>query len=208
MCREPDKRLRTHQAGFTLLELLVVVAIIALLMGLVLPALAAARNYRWKVLASIEVKAIYAAAMHYHEQLNSYPPDTEDYGTGENPETAPPDPTSIVTYLGRAVVEKNTNVTYGPFLQLKPQFVRDDDVYLDPWLQPYHFDALHTEFDKDANLVRRGEPYPQGTLDEKKILEVKVWSSGPDRKWSAGSNVELGRGSDIDDADNITSWAD
>jgi prepilin-type N-terminal cleavage/methylation domain-containing protein len=212
-------RLRTFSGarpprGFTLIELLVVVGIITLLLGLVLPALASARTRRMMLLAHQEVKTIAGACTAYYEALNEYPPDTNQYGTGDVPETHT-DPASIIKYLGRKVTDVRTNKEYGPFFIAKKKYTvgsNSEPIYIDPWGSPYHLDALHVQIDSSdtgtaGDVLRVGVPYPPGTEEEKQRVEIKIWSDGPDQKHADGSNVSDGKGTG-DDYDNVTSWAD
>lgn len=213
---------RRSGRGFTLIELLVVIAIILILIGLVLPALAAARQRRLIMLATSEVKQIAAAATAYFDQLHVYPPDTGDatgapFTTGNIPEAGSTDKEGIYKYLGRKIIDAHTGVEYGPFIALKTAFLKGPNqmTYMDPWGHPYHMDCIHSSINKDTGVVTvYGEPYPAGTtVDDvaKRAVEVKVWCDGPDGKEVDGSKSWVGKngtssGGDSDNDDNICSW--
>ena len=58
-----------HQrSGFTLVELLVVISIIAIIAGLVVPALLRGREEAWKAQCSNNLKQIYLAAVAYAQK--------------------------------------------------------------------------------------------------------------------------------------------
>ncbi|MEE3181570.1 MAG: DUF1559 domain-containing protein [Planctomycetota bacterium] len=71
-----------HQRnGFTLVELLVVISIIAIIAGLVVPALLRGREEAWKAQCSNNLKQIYLAAVSYAQKKYEFPRDK----TNEDP---------------------------------------------------------------------------------------------------------------------------
>jgi len=191
--------------GFTLLETLIVVAIIMILAGVLLSALSSVRQRRLVLLAQKQVKDIAAALTLYHDHLHSYPPDTADFGTGTIKESVF-DPTSIATYLATIVYDTKTKQEFGPFLNIPPMQLKSG-IYLDPWGHPYQLDAIHIQcVDPDQGIFQRiGEPYLPGA-PENELRDFKVWSAGPDGKSGLGSKASTPRTGD--DFDNITSWDD
>ena len=200
-----SRRAHASHRGFTLVELLIVIGIMLVLMSLLMAALSAARQKRLVVLAHKQVGDIAAALNQYYDQLNCYPPDTGDYGTGAVKETVF-DPTSLVKYLGTPLQDQLTKKQYGPYLDI-PVLQVKGGVYMDPWNHPYQLDAVHivcTDTDQ-GTFQRIGEPYLPGT-PEKELRDIKVWSYGPDGLDGLGSKANGARTGA--DADNITSWDD
>jgi prepilin-type N-terminal cleavage/methylation domain-containing protein len=198
-------------SGFTMIELRVVILIISVLASLLLPVLLNGSKKKEALFAHETVRAIHAAASMYFEEFGVYPPDTDDFGTGDALEDYS-EPESIYRYLGRKIEDKATGKTYGPYLNIKIQYLRDE-LYCDPWGNPYQLDAIHVHVikekgPKEGDVEKKGAPYPPGTPFEKQIVDCKVWSIGPDKKSTNGSSVESGKGTAAEDQDNITSWSE
>jgi prepilin-type N-terminal cleavage/methylation domain-containing protein/prepilin-type processing-associated H-X9-DG protein len=76
---ENDMGIPKRTSGFTLIELLVVLCVVALLIGLVLPAVQSSREAARRVQCTSRLKQIGVALSNYHSALKSFPP---AYATG------------------------------------------------------------------------------------------------------------------------------
>ena len=73
----PSTSLRKPQsAAFTLIELLTVIAIIAILMGLLFPVLGAAKNQARRQAAAVAIRSIVSACKSYQTDYGKFPPVT------------------------------------------------------------------------------------------------------------------------------------
>lgn len=83
---DPAPRLTATQrrrAGFTLLELLAVVFIVAILMALIMQGYVSAKGKRDEKKVEAEIKAIEIAIEYYRTEYNYFPPDSFDQATGD-----------------------------------------------------------------------------------------------------------------------------
>ncbi len=72
----------TRRSGFTLVELLAVIMIIALLAGLVTPAVMRARNSARNAAIRAEIDMLHMAIMNYKNEYGSFPPCLSNAGAG------------------------------------------------------------------------------------------------------------------------------
>ena len=143
-------RRKTERRGFTLIEMLVVIAIIGVLSGLLLGAVQAVREGARRRRADTEVHDIARAVKLYRQEYGKLPlqtaksadvTDTVDkelvdiLTAKEQPVTHNP---RLIVFMEarRGAVDTNTaSATYG--------------YYLDPWLQPY---IIATDTDADGHV--------------------------------------------------------
>ena len=65
---------RRGQGGFTLVELLVVIAVIALLVSILVPALGMAKDTAKRIFCSANLRSLSVAAIHYSEEQKGRTP--------------------------------------------------------------------------------------------------------------------------------------
>jgi prepilin-type N-terminal cleavage/methylation domain-containing protein len=126
--------------GFTLIELLVVVTIIAILAGLLLGAVSFARERARRSVATMEMKGLELALVHYQLDFHVFPPDANlslGWDSGQ----------CLVFHLGAVfrtgtatALPWNTSVTVpapdrtgGPYYDFPGDRLSGDGHFMDPW---------------------------------------------------------------------------
>ena len=159
---------RTIQQGFTLVELLVTIAIIAILAGILLPAVIGAFKKASEAQARSEVKSIETAVKAYLNEYSRFPEGSGQadnqwiYGQGSR------DNRDLMAVL------RGINTTLNPrrivFLEIQENSLSSNGDFLDPWDNQYRI-ALDTSFN---NILETGVT-GIGSLTGR---TVAVWSLG------------------------------
>jgi hypothetical protein len=153
--------------------------------------------------AGAEIMCLTMALARYHRDMSVYPPDTGPWNDDAW------DARSLHRYLCRKVLDRKTGRQYGPYLTVSSDWVRemDDDgvgVYVDPWGNPYHLDAMRMRVNAGGEWEATGAPYPPSVPAQKRAHGYKVVSFGPD---GVSADYPFGeRRPDPRAADDIRSW--
>lgn len=115
-------RTRVGPRGFTLVELLVVIAIIGILVGLLLPAVQAAREAGRRTQCTSHLKQIGMALHNYHDVYHSFPHGNINRTAGNCPGMVEP----IVSYSTR---HSNWLIALLPFVEQVPLYESYDPRY-------------------------------------------------------------------------------
>jgi len=198
----------SNNKGFTLIEMLTVIAIIAILAGLLFPAISGARRKAQIAQAESEIKSIESALKAYYTEYGRWPIGNGgggDFSYGKF-ETGGPSGCCENYYLMDAL--RGIPDTYGApcgsnyqgqnnprnivFLEIAASSMDSYGNYVDPWKHPYQI-TLDTDYDGNCDSLGCGGAYPTtATNGTVKNHTVVVWSVGPD---GVGGT-----------ADDITSW--
>jgi type II secretion system protein G len=196
---------RSKKAGFTMLELLVVVAIIGILVAILLPVLGVARRRSRQQAATTALQAISMALEKYRDDFRYYPPHDKAMGTLGIPAAQPQGGSEVLAYY---LCRKHTwgDMHYGPYLEnvgegrLVDPGSGQPKRLLSPLGGYYQYMLLE---DDDA-----------GTVGDRARRRCLVVDSGGDGKW--GGNIDMTAGwvsdnsdsngdGELDDKDNIFS---
>jgi prepilin-type N-terminal cleavage/methylation domain-containing protein len=118
--RDPPWRLPIVRSAFTLVELLVVIAVIGVLIGLLLPAVQAARESARRLQCANNLKQIGTAIHAYHDAIGSLPPGNHASTWGTCPGTTP------ITNSSDSEDRANWMIFLLPYLERKPLYSRYD----------------------------------------------------------------------------------
>ena len=193
---EAIKSQRTRcRCGFTLIELMVSVAIIMILIALLLPAIGRAREATKRAKARQHIKGLETALRAYYDEYRQWPGNLNGYGNW------PGDKMFVEANINGIQMWKPYVDLFGgedvngenpkliPFFEIPAQDLDAQGKFLDPWGQPYKFMA-------DYNLDNDLEINFTSFLGKTNLTHlVGVWSVGPD-------------GADVDGMrkDDVTSW--
>lgn len=158
---------RVGRNGFTLIEMLVVVAIIAVLAGILLPAMGKAKRAALEARARTEVKSIETAVKAYLSQYGKFPE-----GNGAADKNYATDNSTLMNILrsidgtGNAAHANNRREIV--FLEVGDKSLAGG-IFNDPWDQPYRI-VCDTDFDNECAAG--------GVVGDVANRQVLVWSIG------------------------------
>jgi len=189
--------------SFTLIELITVMAIIALLVGILMPALWGARQTAQKAQAKVMISSLSSALQAYYNEYGSLP--VTSGGAVPGPDALDQDQRyrlfEILT--GRDVTMDGTMAGANPRRITFVSSYKAADIsvpavgvtnFTDPWKRAYQL-----TFDHDGDNQTRTWDWANATPTLKTALSG-IWSEGPDK--TSVTNVY----NDAFNTDNIASW--
>lgn len=186
-----------HSNGFTLIELFVVIAIIAILVAILMPAINAAVNQAKRTSANADARSIVTAWKNYFNEYGRWPVFNNELFGGvaggtqvaeENVSTGMVTVVNIMTnimYPDSSMSwggwEKNMNpicTNFNPkretFMTFRAQGLNDKGDLIDPWAKPYKF---MFDVNRDGKVDRKA----LGSLGATSVYDSVIsWSTGPD----------------------------
>lgn len=173
--------------GFTIIEMIAVMAIIAVLMGIILPIMGVAKKRALAAKAKIMIESIGAAIKMYEMDFGDIPPDDNAAGAGFNQKTE-----SLYRCLTIPWTTAIASIYAGPYIEFKGDVSKgigvtnvdapDGGLYeiVDPWGNEYYYES------NDDNGAGGDAPYHNR-------YSFDIYSCGPDEDVSTTT-------------DNITNW--
>ncbi len=225
--RAPRQNSLGQKSGFTMIELVVVIAIISMLAGLLLPALNRARERAMVAKCITTIGSLQTALAMYSLDYGLYPPSTDAENTQNNGNSAD------VDHFAPGVDEPNNFVNAltastlgGPYMEFKGKDLDEETdpdlpVLLDPWGQAYIYMARRwstTQAVAANNLVVHTDgpfhPYTDPTTSppETDSNTYNIYSLGPDKQTdnddTNGGEIDYSAGVEWNDLDMVDSTSD
>ncbi len=178
------------RAAFTLIELLTVIAIIAVLMGLLFPAISGVKDTAKKAQAKNDVTGIVNAVKAYYTEYGMYPVDSSS-GPYENKKVDK----SLTDVLTGVAAGATRNPRRIPFMEIpaakgsgtSKKEGLDAGNFYDPWGNIYDISIDTPDYDNELPDPTGGTALNTGTI---------VWSVGKDETLATGTNK----------GDDVYSW--
>jgi prepilin-type N-terminal cleavage/methylation domain-containing protein len=203
-----------HNA-FTLIELLTVIAILAVLMGLLFPALNVAKEGARKAQAATDVRAIVMGVKGFYTEYGRYPlPSTTATGVDTCFNTSNQDRLMDILRDTEATGSTVINTRHISYLQVKT--VKNDASattrsggisptdrrFYDPWARPYIV-AIDANYDEEIDSTTANPsmlPFYSSPVPAKLTFSVVAYSYGKDN--------QIGKKGDrkLQGSDDIVSW--
>jgi prepilin-type N-terminal cleavage/methylation domain-containing protein len=205
---------KTCPRGFTLVELLTVIAIIAVLMALLFPAANAVKDAARKTQAKNDLTNIANAVKAYYTEYGKYPcgshtgQDAQDYLTANDNDRKTlfdtlrvPFPSTPPSLNPRAIAFLEVPAAKNDVAGQRKGGVGSDGVFYDPWGSPYWVKMDNNYNGLLTNLYNQNTGAGFGSLN----TGVIAWSCGKDQMGPTGG--PKGTGSKVfSSSDDIISW--
>jgi prepilin-type N-terminal cleavage/methylation domain-containing protein len=192
-----------RRRGFTLIEMLVVVAIIAILAAFLLPTLAAVRQKAKIKATRTLIDGIAAGMERYFIDFDEYPPSSDAATT---PPGVPAEDGAIYKYLcgadGKGLIKKVGTVEthIDPYVNIPVENVRKGSggimYVVDAWGNHVIFRNCRVYYENQRAGNPNYKPVPSN--DSHNPTSFDMWSFGPDKKASADPHKDL--------EDDIANW--